>query len=447
MAVIGASFAGRRAKRQAVTVLSDAGRLGALPRHYAICAALWCLLPALAVYIAVLAGHEQLLRWYLGDDLRQLAHLAAGDPRWVLQLLQEVVVNGGHEDAMVWEAAQRCAAYSTRIDVWRTVLAIAIATGGGVVGYLQVSPAIRARHRLERFAYGCLLASTCVAVLTTVGIVFSVLFESLRFFSAVPPLDFLLGLHWSPQTAIREGQEGSSGAFGVVPLFVGTLVVSAVAMMVALPAGLLGAIHLSEYASQRARNILKPLIEILVGVPTVVYGFIAALSVAPLIKQLGEWLGLTVASENALAAGLVMGVMILPFVLSLSDDVISAVPASLREGALALGATPAEMITQVVLPAALPGIIGGGLLAVSRAIGETMIVVMAAGLAANLSANPLDAMTTVTVQIVTLLVGDQAFDSPKTLAAFALGLSLFIVTLSLNVISLLVVRRYHEAYD
>ena len=275
----------------------------------------------------------------------------------------------------------------------------------------------------------------------------SVLFEAFRFFQSVPFFDFLFGVEWSPQTAIRSDQVGASGAFGMVPLFTGTLLISAVAMLVAVPVGLMSAIYLAEYASRRLRSIAKPLLEILAGIPTVVYGFFAALTVAPAIRDAGDALGLEVASQSALAAGLVMGVMIIPFVSSLSDDVINAVPQALREGSLGLGATKSETIRQVVLPAALPGIVGSILLAVSRAIGETMIVVMAAGLAANLTANPLEAVTTVTAQIVTLLVGDQEFDSPKTLAAFALGLVLFLITLALNVIALHVVRRYREQYE
>jgi phosphate transport system permease protein len=247
--------------------------------------------------------------------------------------------------------------------------------------------------------------------------------------------------------AIRADQVGASGAFGAVPVFVGTALISAIAMAVAVPIGLMSAIYLSEYANRRFRAVAKPLMEILAGIPTVVYGFFAALVLAPAMRDLGQRIGLEVASESALAAGLVMGVMIIPFVSSLSDDVINAVPQALRDGAYGLGATQSETIRQVVLPAALPGIVGGVLLAVSRAIGETMIVVMAAGLGANLTANPLKAVTTVTVQIVTLLVGDQEFDSPKTLAAFALGLVLFIVTLSLNIVALSVVRRYREQYE
>jgi phosphate transport system permease protein len=247
--------------------------------------------------------------------------------------------------------------------------------------------------------------------------------------------------------AIRSDQVGSSGAFGAIPVFMGTLLISAIAMIVAVPIGLMSAIYLSEYANSKFRAAAKPLLEILAGVPTVVYGFFAALTVAPIIRNSGSILGLDVSSESALAAGLVMGIMIIPFVSSLSDDVINAVPQALRDGAYGLGATHSETIRQIVMPAALPGIVGGVLLAVSRAIGETMIVVMAAGLSANLTVNPIKTVTTVTVQIVTLLVGDQEFDSPKTLAAFALGLLLFIVTLSLNVIALRVVRKYREQYE
>jgi phosphate transport system permease protein len=286
-----------------------------------------------------------------------------------------------------------------------------------------------------------------MAVLTTVGIVLSLLFEALRFFAQVPFFDFLFGLHWSPQTALRADQVGASGTFGAVPLFAGTLLITLIAMGVAVPIGLLSAIYMSEYAGPKLRAAAKPVLEILAGIPTVVYGFFAALTVAPFFRGLGEAVGLGVASESALAAGMVMGIMIIPFVSSLSDDVMNAVPQTLRDGAYALGATQSETIRQVVVPAALPGIVGGVLLAVSRAIGETMIVVMAAGLAAKLTANPLEAVTTVTVQIVTLLIGDQEFDSAKTLAAFALGLVLFTATLALNMVALYVVRKYREKYD
>ncbi|HHL21479.1 MAG TPA: phosphate ABC transporter permease subunit PstC [Aliiroseovarius sp.] len=292
-----------------------------------------------------------------------------------------------------------------------------------------------------------LLASALVAIVATIGIVFSMLFEAIRFFQKVPLTDFLFGLNWSPQTAIRADQVGASGSFGAVPLIAGTLMISAIAMAVAAPLGLISAIYLAEYASPRMRAVVKPVLEILAGIPTVVYGFFAALVVAPFLRMAGGTLGLQVASESALAAGLVMGVMIIPLISSLSDDVISAVPQSLREASLGLGATRSETIRKVVVPAAFPGIAGSFLLAASAAIGETMIVVMAAGLAANLTANPLDAVTTITAQIVALLTGDQEFDSAKTLSAFALGLLLFVVTLALNVLSMRIVNKYRETYD
>ena len=306
----------------------------------------------------------------------------------------------------------------------------------------------RARQMLgERILLGLLAASSLVAILTTIGIALSLLFETLRFLDAVPLFDFLFGLNWSPQIAIREDQVGSSGAFGVVPLLVGTGLIAAVAMTVAGPLGLFSAIYLAEYASPRARSFAKPILEILAGIPTVVYGFFAVLVVAPFVRDSSEAAGFEVSSESALAAGVVMGVMIVPIVSSIADDVISAVPQSLREGAYGLGATKSETVRNIVLPAALPGIGGALLLGVSRAIGETMIVVMAAGLSAQLTVNPLQAVTTITVQMVALLTGDQEFDSPKTLAAFALGLLLFIATLILNLIALMLVRRYQERYD
>jgi phosphate transport system permease protein len=294
-----------------------------------------------------------------------------------------------------------------------------------------------------------LLAASLIAIFTTLGIVLSLMFESLRFFELVPPTDFLFGTQWSPQTAMRADQAGSSGAFGSVPLFWGTIFIGAIiAMIVAIPLGLMSAIYLTQYAHPRVRAWMKPLLEILAGVPTVVYGYFAALTVAPAVRDLGINLGISSASsESALAAGLVMGIMIIPFISSMSDDSIAAVPQDMRDGSLAMGATKSETIRKVVLPAALPGVVGGILLAVSRAIGETMIVVMAAGLAANLTANPFASVTTVTTQIVQLLTGDQEFDSAKTLAAFALGLVLFLITLVLNLIALTVVRRYREAYE
>lgn len=294
---------------------------------------------------------------------------------------------------------------------------------------------------------GLFQLSALFSVIITAAIVITVLVESVRFFHSVPISSFLFGLHWSPQLAMRADQAGSSGAFGIIPLFTGTFLIMIVAMLVAVPVGLFCAIYMAEYAQARTRTLVKPMLEILAGIPSVVYGYFAIISVTPLLRYVGGGLGIEVATESALAAGFVMGIMIIPFVSSLSDDIITAVPRSLRDASLGMGATKSETIRQVVLPAALPGIMGAVMLAVSRAMGETMIVVMAAGFAANLTFNPLNAVTTVTAQIVSLLVGDQEFDSPKTLAAFALGLTLFAVTLVLNVIALRIVKRYREAYE
>jgi len=303
------------------------------------------------------------------------------------------------------------------------------------------------KRPLETLVKGALFMSSLLAIVVTVGIVMSMAFETWLFFEKVSVWEFLFGLEWSPQTAIREDQVGSSGSFGAVPLIAGTLLISSIAMLVAAPVGLISAIYLAEYASARVRSYAKPLLEILAGIPSVVYGFFAALVVAPFIRMTGGQFGLEVASESALAAGLVMGVMIIPLISSLSDDVINAVPNALREASLGMGATQAETIKKVIVPAAVPGIAGSFLLAASAAIGETMIVVMAAGLAANLTANPLEAVTTVTAQIVALLTGDQEFDSAKTLSAFALGLLLFITTLFLNVIAMRIVNKYREQYE
>lgn len=320
--------------------------------------------------------------------------------------------------------------------VWMALAASLAAISGF---YAQIAPGFRAREIFEKLVLGLLIAASIVAILTTIGIVLSVVYESLRFFAEVPVLSFLFGTLWAPTA--------QPPSFGIAPLIGGTLLITLIAICVAGPLGLLSAVFLAEYASPKVRTIAKPLLELLAGIPTVVLGFFAALTVAPLVRRWGESVGLSIASESALAAGLVMGMMIVPLISSLSDDVINAVPQSLRDGSYALGATKSETIKKVVFPAALPGIVSAFILAISRAIGETMIVVMAAGLAANLSFNPFAAVTTVTVQIATLLVGDQEFDSAKTLAAFALGLVLFLVTLILNYIALRVVRRYKEQYD
>ncbi len=300
---------------------------------------------------------------------------------------------------------------------------------------------------IEKILYGLLVMSSVFAVLITIGIVLSLAFETFRFFEQVSFIEFFFGLEWSPQTAMRADQVGSSGSFGIVPLLAGTALISVIALVVAGPVGLFAAIYLAEYASHTIRAVVKPILEILAGIPTVVYGFFAALALSPLLRGAGEAAGLDISSESALAAGIAMGIMIIPLISSIAEDVISAVPQSLREGSYGLGATQSETIRKVVLVAALPGIVGGMLLGASRAVGETMIVVMAAGLSANLTANPLEAVTTITVQIVSLLTGDQEFESAKTLSAFAMGFTLLILTLIMNMAAMHIVNRYRERYE
>lgn len=444
-------FAGFRRSHSVALPLGGIRHLHSLPSYYASLAMIWCVLPAL-----VMLG-----LWTIFDDVlvRHLVMVSLPpamqpqtDVEYGLLITQIYNVASGalNADALAPEIST-AAVRLNQLDALNrqllTGVVMGVATLGGLWGWSRVHPRMRARQRVEGVMRMLFMLSASIAVLTTVGIVMSVLFESIRFFQEVSIFEFLFGLEWSPQTALRVDQVASSGAFGAVPLFAGTLLISAIALSVAVPVGLMSAIYLAEYAHPKVRSMAKPLLEILAGVPTVVYGFFAALTVAPLIRGFGQSLGLDVASESALAAGLVMGVMIIPFVSSLADDVITAVPQAMRDGSLALGATKSETVKKVIIPAALPGIMGGVLLAASRAIGETMIVVMAAGLNANLTANPLEAVTTVTVQIVTLLVGDQEFDSAKTLAAFALGLMLFITTLGLNILAMHIVKKYREQYE
>ena len=423
--------------------------LPALPRHYGGVAAVWSAGPALLILLAwffIEPAYEEAV--VIESLPAEIASLPAAQLDLFLNNILLAVAEGRIDDDPVVNTAVQ--AYLEAQSQGRTIVTgmiVALIAAGIAFTLSKMLFGFHARKHLETVIKGLLALSSAVAIFTTLGIVLSVLFESIRFFDKVPVFDFMFGTVWSPQTAIRADQVGSSGSFGAIPLFAGTLLISAIAMCIAVPVGLMSAIYLSDYASPKFRAVSKPALEILAGIPTVVYGFFAALTVAPFVRQTGEAIGLTVASESALAAGVVMGVMIIPFVSSLSDDVINAVPQAMRDGSLGLGATKSETIKQVVIPAALPGIVGGVLLAVSRAIGETMIVVMAAGLAAKLTANPLDAVTTVTVQIVTLLVGDQEFDSAKTLSAFALGLMLFGMTLVLNVIALHVVRKYREQYE
>jgi phosphate transport system permease protein len=426
--------------------------LHSLPGYYGWYLAIWVGLPALAVLLVWIGLQERIVTALLVQGLPEdlTAGLSDGRLGLVVNDIRNLAtgnITSGDITPAVQAAAERYRRWQGIAAAAQWTLVLAVALAGLTFAWRQVSPSFRARNRVESAFLGILILFASIAILTTLGIVLSVLFESVLFFRQVPWTEFFFGTQWSPQIALRADQVGASGAFGAVPLFTGTLLISAIAMLIAVPIGLLSAIYLSEYASPTLRAWSKPALEVLAGIPTVVYGFFAALTVAPFMRELGAGLGLDVASESALAAGAVMGIMIIPFVSSLSDDVINAVPQSLRDGSYALGATQSETIRRVILPAALPGIVGGVLLAISRAIGETMIVVMAAGLAANLTANPLESVTTVTVQIVTLLTGDQEFDSAKTLAAFALGLTLFVVTLTLNVIALHIVRKYREQYE
>jgi len=441
-------------RRRAIAVGGDKIQLKQLhsrPTYYGALTAIWCGIPALLIFGFWLAFESNIITHLVVSDLPEnIRDLPPARLNLVVNDIRNLVsgnIVSGEIDPTMQAAADHYRSLKTTGNAALAVLTIAVAMLGLMVVRAKIKPVLRARNIVEQVIKIILIACSTIAIFTTIGIVLSVLYEAIRFFRVVPVTEFLFGLEWSPQMAIRSDQVGSSGAFGAVPVFLGTALISGIAMVVAVPIGLMSAIYLSEYANKTFRAVAKPLIEILAGIPTVVYGFFAALTVAPFIRDTGSILGLSVSSESALAAGLVMGVMIIPFVSSLSDDFINAVPQALRDGAYSLGATQSETIKQVILPAALPGIVGGVLLAVSRAIGETMIVVMAAGLAANLTVNPLKTVTTVTVQIVTLLVGDQEFDSPKTLAAFALGLLLFIVTLILNVIALYVVRKYREQYE
>lgn len=443
-------YIGRKRSLAVATPVKRGGNdLHSLPSYYGYLVMVWCILPAALVLALWTALDNTVLTQMMVSNLPAELQNQSEDrlSLTVNRVLNLVESGAAGTDPAMQKAAEDYLSMQSISQMVKTGLVLLIAIGGIFMGMRFIKPRTRARNQVEEVVKYVMIACASIAILTTLGIVLSVLFESIRFFNAVPITDFLFGAQWSPQIAIRADQVGGSGAFGAIPLFAGTMLISFIALLVAVPLGLMSAIYLSEYATPRLRAYAKPALEILAGIPTVVYGFFAALTVAPLIRGMGESIGLDVASESALAAGLVMGIMIIPFMSSLSDDVINAVPQAMRDGSYGMGATKSETIKQVILPAALPGIVGAFLLAASRAIGETMIVVMAAGLAANLTANPLEAVTTVTVQIVTLLTGDQEFDSPKTLAAFALGLTLFVVTLILNVIALHVVRKYREQYD
>ena len=459
--VAGRAIARRRAQ---------GAKLHSRPGQHGAYALIWVLIPALVVLIAASATAPGLKHQFqvggAPDAVGQLESF-----RREAFFADAQALASGRQAQQIWPApyaellpaeAHRASRIDLLVDAGAVALALLASLLGGLFVFSQIRPDMRARNRVEGWIVGALFACSVVAVLTTLGIIASLVFDSLRFFSSVPVTEFLFGTKWSPQTAIRIDQVGSTDAFGALPLFAGTFLIMAIAMMVAAPVGLFSAIYLSEYAGPTFRAVVKPLLEILAGVPTVVYGFFAALTVGPAFRAffngigallvggpldgLGQYLML-VQNQMALVAGAVKGIMLIPFVSSLSDDIINAVPQSLRDGSYAMGATRSETVKRVLLPAALPGVAGAMLLAMSRAVGETMIVTMAAGLAARLTVNPLDTVTTVTVQIVTLLTGDQEFDSAKTLSAFGLGLTLFLVTLLLNIVAQKIVQTYRQQYD
>ena len=427
-------------------------KLKALPKYYAYYLSLWCGLPALIIFGCWSLFEPTIIKVLILNNFPQIE----SKDLFYEQTLSFFYGNFSGEITNEIKAASiKYSSINIIAQNSKIVIIAAALIGSLTFAYRKIQKNNKARDDVEIILKVLLFTSSLVAILTTVGIIASLLFESLKFFSTINIFEFIFGTSWSPQRAfVRDASAITpeellelQDAFGSVPLFAGTAFIALIAMCVAVPIGLFSGIYLAEYASTKVRKYSKPIIEILAGIPTVVYGFFAALTVGPFFRTLGESLGLTVSSESALAAGLIMGVMIIPYISSLSDDVINSVPQSLREGSYAIGATKSETIKKVVIPAALPGIIGSILLAVSRAIGETMIVVMAAGLAANLTINPLESTTTITTQIVMILVGDQEFDSPKTQAAFALGLTLFIATLILNYIALRVVKKYREKYD
>lgn len=427
------------------------GAVHSLPGYHGWYAALWAVVPALGFVVVWSAISPDLaMQQVLAGPAA--AKLPVMDMERAAILNEALGVARGSAQAAFNPIAQELVApVRQALDHFGTIGAAVtalLAFVGGAFGLLRLRPDFTARTRVERVVMAFLLVASLVAILTTLGILASLVFEAFRFFQIVPVGDFLFGTHWSPDPLATPGPE-TGKTYGAIPLFWGTLFIGAIiAMVVAIPLGLMSAIYLTQYASARVRRWMKPLLEILAGIPTVVYGYFAALTVAPLVRDFASAIGFANPStESALAAGLVMGVMIIPFVSSMADDSIAAVPQAMRDGSLAMGATTSETIKKVLVPAALPGIVGGVMLAVSRAIGETMIVVMAAGAAANLTANPFESMTTVTYQIVQMLTGEQSFDHPATLSAFALGLVLFLVTLLLNIIALRVVKRYREAYE
>lgn len=435
--------------RKAAAQTLQGTRLHSRPGYHGLLAVLRAAVPAIVVFV---------LWKVFGDVIIQnmvLSAMPAGSvPADALQqkvLLQRLgnLASGfglsGEASEVERAAAAHMAQLTTAGQAMTAALMATVAAGGLFWSWRGTTAETRARNKVERAIQAALIACSAVAIFTTAGIVLSMLGEAFRFFQFIPAPEFFFGTVWNPR--FDTSGHGEQSGFGLLPLLAGTLLVAAIAMLVALPLGLMTAIYLAEYASYRTRDVVKPVIEVLAGIPTIVYGFFALVIVGPALSHLGALFGLQIRATSALTAGVVMGIMIIPFISSLSDDIITQVPKAMRDGSLALGGTKSETVVKVVLPAALPGIVGAVLLGVSRAIGETMIVVLAAGNAPVLTANPFEAVSTVTVSIVNQLTGDQDFASPQSLVAFALGLTLFAMTLVLNVIALVVVRRYREQYE
>lgn len=438
-------------RRAAISIRAGGAQLHSLESFHGLFAALSVLVPVLIGILFWLVLERTVVDWFMlrGLPAGTFDDLDSGASQLIVAEIKSIAGGRVFGTPEPWkiEAAERLVQYHAVAD-WLLVALVAFAAALLLwLARRTVAEQFRARQSAERIVLGLMIFCATAAIFVTIGIVFALTFETIKFFQIVPLTEFLFGTSWEPQIPIREDQVAAKGAFGAVPVFLGTIVISVVALTVAVPVGLMTAIYLNEFAPQRVRRSVKPILEILAGVPTVVYGFFAVLTVAPAIRQFAASIGVDVAPNTALAAGGVMGIMLIPFISSFTDDALSAVPRSLRDGALALGATRGEMMLNVLFPAAIPGIVGGVLLAVSRAIGETMIVVMAAGLIAKMTINPLDSVTAVTVQIVTLLIGDTSFDNPKTLSAFALGMMLFLATLIINIFALRIVRKYREIYD
>ncbi len=436
--------------------LSKSQKLASLPNYYGYLSLFYILIPSLLLWFVLLTTQEFVLNKYIYSLLKEAIHTyEANELNLLFSKIQNIALGSsfGNETEFELFAASKVIHFKKIFILFTYFIILLSSILGFLVVNKKITPLFKSQRVVEKIVNRFIQLCSFIAILVTLGIFLSLVFETIQFFGYVNPLDFLLGLNWNPNKAFvidnadQIDKAVLKDAFGIIPLMGGTLLIAFLAMFVAIPLGLMSAIYMAEYASKKVRDISKPVIEILAGIPTVVYGFFAALVVAPKIVDFGSFLGIEVSSESALAAGLTMGVMIIPFVSSLSDDVIGAVPQSLREGSYALGATKSETIIKVVLPSALPGIIGSFLLAISRAIGETMIVVMAASLQANLTINPLEPATTITTQIVTALTGDTEFDNPKTLVAFALGLTLFFATLFLNYFALRIVKKYREQYD